>query len=128
MEKDFDKLMEKYAAKKKERYMSEKVKHGLAGAAAGLIGIPVVNPLDVLEVRAKAGIKDTFKSKKPPESKMKFRKRPYKLKALKAGRFIKKYWAGSGYRALKTIPSMAIGFGLQPTFKKMLDKRYKTPK
>ena len=111
MKKDFDLLMEKYAAKKKEYYMSEKVKHGLAGAMAGLIGIPFINPIDTLEVQRK-----TKAGKFKP------------IKGRPIYSFRKKYWAGSTLRALKTAPAMAITFGLQPTFKKMLDKRFKSPK
>lgn len=121
-------LMDKYAARKKERYMSAPTKGAVVGTLGGLTALPFVNPLDVLEVRAKAGIKDPSKPKKPTTGKMKFRKRPYKLKALKAGRFVKKYWGGMGYAAMKRVPAQAIAFGTMPIYKALIDKRFKTLK
>ena len=112
MSVDYQMMLTKYAAAqnaefvapvKKEKKLSDPAKRALAGALAGVAGIPILQPIDVIHTRKMTD--------KPLPS--------FKGSKLKA---IKELYAGSGVRAIKTGLATSLMFASFPYFKKKLDK------
>lgn len=51
MSVDHQKLLVKYAEKSSKRRLSDPAKRALAGAMAGITGIPLLQPLDTMHTR-----------------------------------------------------------------------------
>lgn len=85
--------------------MSKTMKHVLSGAAAGVTGLPLLQPLDNLITRIQA--KHVVSPTKGFQS------------------LISKHWGGVTPKSLKIGLGMGITFAAKPIYQAMLDKRYR---